>query len=225
MAPKSASKTNLLTRKDGIEAFLKWAMELSLKLNSVVEFPKGYRHGDPLDITDFLHQDMPAPLQDKYPTWPAIVAQAEQLPNPALNLLYVPAHQAKAEDNSDFMTQARGWRSIQADITKLVHQHLNDNLVKFIMEDPTSPSTVKQRWDTLMWEINHDKQLMINMLQEKLIKIMQLSHETPLEYIVRADDLVICLACYGFPDAVSRMAQHLEWGHCLLFRLNEEDFK
>ncbi|KAJ3379645.1 hypothetical protein HDU80_002352, partial [Chytriomyces hyalinus] len=66
MAPKSASKTNLLTRKDGIEAFPKWAAELFLELNSVVEFPKGYRHGDPLDITDFLHRDMPALLQDEF---------------------------------------------------------------------------------------------------------------------------------------------------------------
>ncbi|TPX78204.1 DNA-directed DNA polymerase [Chytriomyces confervae] len=66
---------------------------------------------------------------------------------------------------------------------------------------------------------------MIDTLREKLIKITQLSHETPLEHIARADDLVIRLACYSFPDAVSRTAQHLEWGHHLLFRLKEEDFK
>ncbi|KAJ3376360.1 hypothetical protein HDU80_004137, partial [Chytriomyces hyalinus] len=80
---------------------------------------------------------------------------------------------AKAEDNSEFLTQAQGWRSIQADITKLIRQHLDDDLAKFIMEDPTNPLTVKQRWDVLMQEINHDKQLMIDTLREKLIKITQ----------------------------------------------------
>ncbi|TPX60787.1 hypothetical protein CcCBS67573_g08973, partial [Chytriomyces confervae] len=204
MAPKSTSKINILTRKDGIEAFPKWAAELFLELNSVVEFPKGYRHRDPLDITDFIHRDMPAPLQDNYPARPAI---------------------AKAEDNSDFLTQARGWRSIQADITKLIRQHLDDDLAKFIMEDPTNPLTVKQRWDVLMQEINHDKQLMIDTLREKLIKITQMSHETLLEYMVRANDLIIRLARYGFPDAASRDAQHLEWGNRLRFGLKEEDFK